>query len=68
MSCDAPPPAEAVTVFNIYRDGTTLIAAVTVVPANFDGFTPGEAVAITLRTLNATGEGPASAAVAGTAG
>ena len=68
ISCDAPPPAEGVTVFRIYRDGTTMLGAVTVVPANFDGFTPGESLTITIRTVNATGEGPASAPVTGAAG
>ena len=64
----APLPAEQeVTDYHIYRDGV-LIATVQATPATIGGLTSGEAVTLTVRGVNATGEGPDSQAVSGTAG
>ena len=63
-----PAPAEQeVTDYHIYRDGV-LIATVQAPPATIGGFTSGEAVTLTVRGVNAAGEGPDSEPVTGTAG
>ena len=67
FSWDAAPAEQAVTDYHIYRDGV-LIATVQAPPATIGGFTSGEAVTLTVRGVNAAGEGPDSAPVSGTAG
>lgn len=66
ISLDPAPPAEEVTGYHVYRDG--VFRAATGGPTVLDGFTPGESVTLTMRALNATGEGPDSAEASGTAG
>ena len=66
ISLDPAPPAQEVTGYHVYRDG--VFRAATGGPTVLDGFTPGESVTLTMRALNATGEGPDSAEASGTAG
>lgn len=58
--------AQEVTGFNLYRDGVLLQTATG--PVTLKGFTSGESVTLTIRALNATGEGPSSEPVTTTAG
>ena len=61
------PAGQAVVEYHVYRDGV-LVATVQGPPATLGGFTSGEAVTLTVRGVNATGEGPGSEPVTGTAG
>ena len=67
LSWQASPAVEQVTDYNVYRDGV-LVATVQGPSATIGGLTSGEAVTLTVRAVNATGEGPGSEAVTGTAG
>ena len=67
FSWQASPAAEQVTDYNVYRDGV-LVATVQGPSATIGGLTSGEAVTLTVRAVNATGEGPGSEPVTGTAG
>lgn len=67
FSWDPSPAEQAVTDYHVYRDGV-LIATVQAPPATIGGLTSGEAVSLTARAVNATGEGPDSQPVSGTVG